>query len=84
MPNHSDSDRRENWPVERPAERSVRRGRPPLPPHEARSERVVTFVTTGEFDTLIQIADDRGASVSSVIHRILSSALLKEKQGSAG
>jgi hypothetical protein len=45
-----------------------------------RSERVVSFVTQGEFDALLELADDRGESVSAVVHRILRSALRKENR----
>ena len=56
-----------------------RLGRPPKPRDELRSERVVSFVTRGEFDVLRELADDRGESISAVIHLILSSALAEEK-----
>ena len=56
-----------------------RLGRPPKPRDEVRSERVVSFVTRGEFDVLCEFADDRGESISGVIHLILSSALAEEK-----
>ena len=54
-------------------------GRPPKPRDEVRSERVVSFVTRGEFDALCELANDRGESISAVIHLILSSALAEEK-----
>jgi hypothetical protein len=56
-----------------------RLGRPPKPRDELRSERVVSFVTRGEFDTLCELANNRGESISAVIHLILSSALAEEK-----
>jgi hypothetical protein len=56
-----------------------RLGRPPKPRDEVRSERVVSFVTRGEFDALGELANDRGESISAVIHFILSSALAEEK-----
>jgi len=56
-----------------------RLGRPPKPRDEVRSERVVSFVTPGELDALMGLADDRSQSVSSVVHRILASALAKPK-----
>lgn len=60
-------------------DRTIRRrlGRPPKPRDEVRSERVVSFVTQGEFDALLELADNRGESVSAVVHRILRSALTK-------
>ena len=56
----------------------ARLGRPPKPRDKVRSERVVSFVTRGEFDSLAEIADIRGESVSAVVHSILRSALTKE------
>ena len=56
-----------------------RLGRPPKPRDELRSERVVSFVTRGEFEVLCELANDRGESISAVTHRILSSALAEEK-----
>jgi hypothetical protein len=56
-----------------------RLGRPPKPRDELRSERVVSFVTQGEFDALCELADNRGESISAVVHLILSSALAEEK-----
>ena len=61
-----------------------RLGRPPKPRDEVRSRRVVSFVTRGEFDSLLELADDRGESVSAVVHRILRSALMKEKSQANG
>ena len=57
-----------------------RLGRPPKPRDEVRSERVVSFVTRGEFDSLTELADIRGESVSAVVHSILRSALRKENR----
>ena len=54
-------------------------GRPPKPHDEVRSERVVSFVTRAEFETLAQLADARSESLSSAIHRILSAGLAEEK-----
>ena len=56
-----------------------RLGRPPKPRDELRSERVVSFVTRGEFDALCELANDRGESISAMVHLILSSALAEEK-----
>ena len=62
-------------------DRPVRRrlGRPPKTRDEVRSKRVVSFITRGEIDTLSDLADIRGESVSTVVHQILRSALGKEK-----
>ena len=59
-------------------------GRPPKPEDEVRSERVVSFVTRGELDTLLELAENRGESVSAVVHRILRSALRKENIQNSG
>jgi len=61
-----------------------RLGRPPKPRDEARSERVVSFVTRGEFDALMELADVRGESVSAIVHRILRSALGKQNTQNPG
>ena len=55
-------------------------GRPPKPEDEVRSERVVSFVTRHDLDSLLEIAEDRGESVSAVVHGILRTALLKDNQ----
>ena len=56
-----------------------RLGRPPKPPDEVRSERVVSFLTPGELDALVELADIRGASISAVVHQILRSKLVEQK-----
>jgi hypothetical protein len=68
-----------------PDARSRRKfGRPPKPRDEVRSERVVSFVTRYEFDTLLELADGRGESVSAAVHRILRSALVKQNIDTPG
>jgi len=62
----------------------ARLGRPPKPRDKVRSERVVSFVTRGELDSLTELADIRGESVSAVVHRILRSALTKEYRHTNG
>jgi hypothetical protein len=62
---------------EREIERA-RLGRPPMPRDRVRSERVVSFVTRSEFESLSRLAARRGESLSSVIHGILRSALSEE------
>ena len=52
-----------------------RRGRPMRVPKEARSKRVVTFVTDQELSGLEQIADEEGRSLSAVVHRIIAQHL---------
>ena len=59
-----------------------RRGRPPLPRDEARSERVVTFVTPGQLEALRGIAAQDECSVSAVVHDLLSSSLSEQDPGS--
>ena len=62
-------------------DRLVRRrlGRPPLPRDHVRSERVVSFVTRGEFDALVELADASNQSVSGVVRQILTSELMQQK-----
>jgi hypothetical protein len=69
----------EHIPDERSSDRASRLGSPPLPPDQARSERVVSFVTPAELGALRDLASARGVSLSAVIHQILSSALKEEK-----
>ena len=61
-----------------------RLGRPPKPRDEVRSERIVSFVTRGEFDALIDLADVRDESVSAVVHQILRSALTEQNRSNPG
>ena len=51
---------------------SSQRGRPRLSRHQARSKRVVTFVTKAELEMLEQMAlhDDR--SLSAALHKIIT------------
>jgi hypothetical protein len=60
---------------QRTAERSKRGGRPRQPVKEARSHRVVTFVTGRQMVGLDQIAQEEGRSRSDVIHRIIAEHL---------
>jgi hypothetical protein len=62
----------------------TRFGRPPKPRDEVRSERVVSFVTRHEFESLLEMANDSGESVSAVVHRILRMELLKENRDLPG
>jgi len=50
----------------------IRFGRPCLNPEKARSNRLVTFVTNSELTNLERIADEKGMSLSAVVHQILS------------
>jgi len=52
-------------------------GRPRVSSQDARSNRLVTFVTNQELEYLMQITIDEERSMASVIHRIIS-AHLKE------
>ena len=61
---------------QRTAERS-KRGRPRQALKEARSHRVVTFVTDGQMVGLDEIAQEEGRSRSDVIHRIIAQHLKK-------
>ena len=53
-------------------QRITRLGRPRLPANEARSNRVVTFVTNSELEHLMAMMAKNGETLSSVCHRILS------------
>ena len=64
------TDRKEEQAVERP-----RRGRPTGASDEARSNRVVTFVTDWELEGLEQIAQEEERSLSAVVHRIIAQYL---------
>ena len=50
-------------------------GRRPKPRAQARSRRVVTFVTESEFAALEHIAEREDRSLSAVTHRLLVRAL---------
>ncbi len=52
-----------------------KRGRPKQPPQDARSNRIVTFVTDSELENLNQIADEEDRSLSSVVHQIVRTHL---------
>ena len=57
------------------AEKPTRGGRPRRTVKEARSHRVVTFVTAGQMVDLDEIAQEEGRSRSDVIHRIIAQHL---------
>lgn len=50
-------------------------GRPPLPREKARANRLVTFLTDSELETLRRQAKQEGLSLSAKAHQILSSSL---------
>ena len=52
-----------------------RLGRPPKPAGSARSERVVSFVTAGEFRQLEKISLKKRVSLSAVIHSMVVRSL---------
>jgi hypothetical protein len=60
---------------QRTAERPMRGGRPRQPVKEARSHRVVTFVTNGQIVGLDELAQEERPSRSDVIHRIIAEHL---------
>ena len=60
---------------QRIAERPTRGGRPRRMVKEARSHRVVTFITVGQMVGLDEIAQEEGRSRSDVIHRIIAQHL---------
>ena len=52
-----------------------KRGRPPTPPAQCRSHRVVTFVTAGELAQLRAIADRDNEAISAIVYRLLVQSL---------
>lgn len=46
-------------------------GRPPKPVAEARTRRTVTFLTEGEYDRLVAIAQRNNMSISALAHKLL-------------
>jgi hypothetical protein len=60
---------------QRTAEKSTHSGRPRRTLKEARSHRVVTFITDGQMVGLDEIAQEEGRSRSDVIHRIIAKHL---------
>ena len=62
------------WEQKQARER-LRRGRPRRTPAEARSNRVVTFVTARELEDLEQITREEDRSLSAVVHRIIAQHL---------
>ena len=56
-------------------QKQTRRGRPRRTLAEARSNRVVTFVTTLELESLEQITQEEDRSLSAVVHRIIAQHL---------
>lgn len=55
--------------------RKTRMGRPPVAPETARSNRVVTFVTNSEMESLERIASEEDKSLSAAVHQILARSL---------
>ncbi len=49
-----------------------RRGRPRVPSKVARPNRVVTFITDQELQSLTQTVIEEDRSMSSVVHRIIA------------
>ena len=54
-----------------------RRGRPPVPPGVARNQRVVTFVTDGEFRYLNRLSEETGTTLSATVYQLLTGCLEK-------
>lgn len=52
-----------------------RAGRPRVESEAARSRRIVTFVTEGEFERLKEIADEEDRSLSYIARRIIENHL---------
>ncbi len=53
----------------------TRMGRPPLPPDQVRSHRVVTFVTESELTELERRAHETGKSLSGLLHEAVRRSL---------
>ncbi len=53
-----------------------RLGRPPMNPGIVRNKRIVTFVTECELIKLKSIAEKEKASLSAVVHNIISNSIL--------
>ena len=56
-----------------------RRGRPPVPPEQARSHRVVTFVTNSELSQLQSMSNEMDTTLSATIHRLLTESLRQQR-----
>ena len=61
--------------MERHGGHGHRLGRPPRPAETVRSQRVVTFVTPAEFETLERLSERWNTSLSGTVHRLVSRAL---------
>lgn len=59
-------------------------GRPPKPPEELRSHRVVTFLTEADWSALHRQAEVDGQSLSATAHRLLHLALSPRVRASNG
>ncbi len=57
-----------------------RYGRPSVPYDQARSERVVTFLTPSEMTSLKRLADESAASLSATLHRLVVRELKVQSQ----
>ena len=55
--------------------KNSRRGRPPLPSDQRRSERVVMMLTCDEIGELRELAEATGQSISSLCHDFVVEAL---------
>jgi len=57
------------------AQQRQRMGRPRTPTDVARRNRVVTLITDSEHKKLKTVADDKGQSVSALVHQVISQFL---------
>ena len=57
-------------------------GRPRNPPEEARSQRVVTFVTEDQLEALEKLAREEDRSRSAVVYRIITQHLSRSASAS--
>lgn len=53
-------------------DKTIRRGRPPLPPDKVRANRIVTFLSDPELAMLKKISQQENDTLSAVCRRILT------------
>ncbi len=56
-----------------------KRGRPPLPKAEVRSERIVTLLTPSQRRRLARLADSTGQTLSGIAHDLIAQGLEREE-----
>ena len=56
------------------------RGRPPLPSHKVRHNRVVTFLTDQDLESLQEISRSNSNTLSATCYRIITEYLNKNRE----